>query len=132
MPKVKSFQNFSLVLSTALFKTDLIKKHVAAMDMMEQVIDPAKIYMKVVKIILNLITRNIFRMRFVLFEDLPSPTEKNFKKLPLQQVRTKVSIHWQPIFSNRFLHYGLHRIFRQADSYSDQQYYCRIICFHII
>ena len=86
MPKVKSFQNFSLVLSTALFKTELIKKHFAAMDMMEQVIDPAKIYMKVVKIILNSSTRNIFRMRFVLFEDLPSPTEKNFKKLPLQQV----------------------------------------------
>ena len=56
------------------------------MDMMEQVIDPAKIYMKVVKIILNSSTRNIFRMRFVLLEDLPSPTEKNFKKLPLQQV----------------------------------------------
>ena len=56
------------------------------MDMMEQVIDPAKIYMKVVKIILNSNTENIFRMRFVLLEDLPSPTEKNFKKLLLQQV----------------------------------------------
>ena len=89
MPKVKSFQNFSLVLSTALFKTDLIKKHVAAMDMMEQVIDPAKIYMKVVKIILNSNTENIFRMRFVLFEDQPSLTEKNFKKLLLQQVGNK-------------------------------------------
>ena len=64
----------------------MIKKHFATMDMMEQVIDPAKIYMKVVKIILNSSTRNIFRMRFVLFEDLPSPTEKNFKKLLLQQV----------------------------------------------
>lgn len=93
------------------------------MDMMEQVIDPAKIYMKVVKIILNSSTRNIFRMRFVLLEDLPSPTERNFKKLLLQQVGSKVSTHcqpnFQPIFSNRFPHHGLHRIFRQADSYSD-------------
>ena len=61
------------------------------MDMMEQVIDPAKIYMKVVKIILSSSTENIFRMRFVLFEDLPSPTERNFKKLLLQQVGSKFS-----------------------------------------
>ena len=72
------------------------------MDMMEQVIDPAKIYMKVVKIILSSSTENIFRMRFVLFEDLPSPTEKNFKKLLLQQVGSKVSTHCQPIFSTQF------------------------------
>ena len=59
------------------------------MDMMEQVIDPAKIYMKVqLKIvpILKWYKFDQFRMQFVLFEDRRNLIGRNFKKLHLQQV----------------------------------------------
>ena len=59
-------------------------------------------------------------MRFVLSEDQPSLTEKNSKKLLLQQVGNKnFKINRHMFFSNRFPHHGIHRLFRQADPYSD-------------
>ena len=71
-------------------------------------------------------------MRFVLSEDQLSLTEKNFKKSLSQQVGMRILTSFQMIFSNWFPHHGLHRLLRQAHPYPDQQYYCRIICCHII
>ena len=60
-------------------------------------------------------------------EDQPSQTTKNSKRLHLQPVSTLPAfitcflIKFQPVlFSNRILHYGIHRLFRQTDPHPNQ------------
>jgi len=58
-----------------------------------------------------------------LFDDPPSPTEKNFKKLLLQPVYknlSKIRQNSELYFSGRIFDYGLHWLFRQTDSHSDK------------
>ena len=60
-------------------------------------------------------------------EDQPSQTTKNSKRLHLQPVSTLPAfitcflMKFQPVlFSNRILHYGIHRLFRQTDPHPNQ------------
>merc|ERR1712189_101747 len=56
--------------------------------------------------------KNLLKIRFVLSNDALNPIEKSSKNR-----------HGN---SHRICHHGIHRIFRQIDSHSHQQYYCPI------